>query len=57
MSTAVTFVQYGAMALNFFGDKIFASMNMPNPSWYNWMKENKMSAMIGIFFGGNIING
>lgn len=30
---------------------------MPHPGWYLWMKENKMTAMIGIFFGGNLING
>lgn len=29
---------------------------MPYPSWYLWMKENKMMAMIGVFFGGNILS-
>lgn len=39
----------------FGGDSIFATLGLvPHPEWYTYIKENKMSSFIAIFFANSI---
>jgi len=53
----ITYAQYAAIILSFFGDKIFAYFQMPYPGWYLKMRENKMMSFFLIYMGGNLIYG
>ena len=37
------------------GTKLFDVFGVPVPEWYNGLQENKMMAMVGLFFAGNMM--
>jgi hypothetical protein len=49
-------VQWGGIGLMFFGGSMFKIMAVPEPPWYGTFTENKMNAMIGMFFKNSICN-
>jgi selT/selW/selH-like putative selenoprotein len=49
-------VQWGGIGLMFFGGSMFKIIAVPEPSWYRTFTENKMNAMIAMFFMNSICN-
>jgi thioredoxin reductase-like selenoprotein T len=46
--------QWSTIILMFAGDNIFATLGMTHPDWFTYIKENKMSTFIAIFFANSI---
>ncbi len=48
------YVWIGGIALLIVGNHIFAALQMAEPEWYVWMKNNKTKAFFGLFMLNNI---
>mmetsp|Transcript_32257 Transcript_32257/g.37886 ORF Transcript_32257/g.37886 Transcript_32257/m.37886 type:complete len:140 (-) Transcript_32257:382-801(-) len=54
-SQCAQLAQWGAIILMFGGDAVFQAIGMTvHPEWYTYIKENKMSTFIGIFFANSV---
>ncbi|KAL4486490.1 hypothetical protein ABPG72_018444 [Tetrahymena utriculariae] len=51
----ITAIQYGGIALMFFGDALFQMLKITPPQWYYSLKEKKWAAIIFFFMMGNMI--
>ncbi|KAL4438383.1 hypothetical protein ABPG74_009422 [Tetrahymena malaccensis] len=51
----ITAIQYGGIALMFFGDALFQMIKITPPQWYYSLKENKWTTIIFFFMVGNMI--
>ena len=50
------FVQMAAIALMFFGSKIFEVFGIPEPEWYDQVKNNKMMTFASVFMLNSMAN-
>lgn len=50
------FVQMAAIALMFFGSKVFEVLGMPEPEWYDQVKNNKMMTFASVFMLNSFAN-
>lgn len=49
------YVRMGVLLIMLTGTKLFDMFGVPVPEWYNGLQENKMMAMVGVFFMGNMV--
>ena len=45
----------GVLLIMLTGTKLFDTFGVPVPEWYTGLQENKMMAMVGVFFMGNMV--
>ena len=48
--------QWAAIGLMVGGSTLFNALGLPEPEWYEWMKENKVSTFVGVFFANSVAN-
>lgn len=49
------YIRMGVLLMMLTGTKLFDVFGVPVPEWYHGLQENKMMAMVGIFFMGNMV--
>jgi len=49
------YVRMGILLVMLTGNKVFEVFGVPVPEWYAGIQENKMMAMVGVFFMGNMM--
>ena len=54
ISQLAGYVWMAGMGLLIFGDAFFSSVQLSEPSWYVWMKSNKVAAFAGLFIMNNL---
>ena len=50
----IGYLWIGGLALVFGGSQIFSALGMPEPSWYEPIKNNKTGAFLALFVMNNI---
>lgn len=54
VASLIGFIWMAGIALLIGGKQIFAALNMAEPSWYQYMRENNVTVFVGLFLLNNI---
>lgn len=54
VGTVVSLVWFGGITLLLAGNYVFQALKMPEPEWYQYMKQNTGTVFIGLFILNNI---
>jgi len=55
LAKTLFYVRMGLLLIMLTGTKLFDMFGVPVPEWYHSLQENKMMAMVGVFFMGNMV--